>query len=155
MVIKRDPIRFVAEDTLGRLAKWLRMLGFDTVYEREPFAKQVQSSGRIRLTRTREVFQKDRSGPVLLIHSDRYMEQIRQVIEILHLNLEDIRPFTRCIRCNASIRSTDKHTVFGQVPDYVWETNDTFRQCIECNRIYWPGSHTKLSMDRIRSLFGK
>jgi len=151
----REHIRFVAEDTLGKLAKWLRMLGFDTVYEREPSAKQVQGGGRIRLTRTREVFQKDRSGRVLFIHSDRYMEQIRQVIEELDLNPDDIQPFTRCNRCNALIQLTDKNAVFGQVPDYIWETNETFRQCINCNRIYWPGSHTKQSMDRIRSLFGK
>ena len=146
-------IRFVAEDTLGRLAKWLRLLGFDTVYEREPFAKRMQGGGRIRLTRTREVYQKNRPGRVLFIDADGYMKQIRQVVDELDLSLSDIQPFTRCIRCNGPIRPTDKNGVFGQVPDYIWETNEAFKQCINCDRIYWPGSHTKQSMDRIRSLF--
>ncbi len=150
---KKENISFVAENTLGKLAKWLRMLGFDTVYEIEPLAKRHYEPGRIRLTRTRKALKKYPPHRVIFIISDRYTEQIRQVIKTLGLTLSDIDPFTRCIRCNTSIQSMDKPPLFGHVPDYVWETHDTFRSCPKCNRIYWPGTHTQQSLERIRKLF--
>lgn len=152
-MVKKEDIWFVAENTLGKLAKWLRMLGFDTVYEREPLAEKRPGAGRIRLTRTRRVAMLHAPGRVIFITSDRVLDQIRQVVTALGLTQADIDPFSRCIRCNASIESIDKSSVFGQVPDYIWETQDTFRRCPRCTRVYWPGSHTTQSLARIRDIF--
>ena len=146
-------IRFVAESTLGRLAKWLRILGFDTVYERQPPAVKNPEPDRIRLTRTQKVLRQDPPEHVIRITADGYTEQLGQVIRELGLTLADIAPFTRCIRCNASIQPIDNASVFGKVPDYIWETHDTFRCCPQCGRIYWPGSHPRQSLARIRNLF--
>ncbi len=150
---KKDPIRFFAESTLGKLAKWLRLLGFDTVYERRPPAGSNRDPGRIRLTRTRRMLKSDAPDRFIFIASDGYLEQVRQVIRELGLTPEDIDPFSRCIRCNEPIQPIEKPSVFGQVPDYIWETQDTFHRCPQCNRVYWPGSHTRQSLARIRKLF--
>ena len=150
---KKEDIRFVAENTLGKLAKWLRMLGFDTLYERGSLPERRLEAGRIRLTRTRCIANRCAPDRVIFITSDLYSEQIRQVVATLGLTQADIDPFTRCIRCNAPIESIDKSSVFGQVPDYIWETQDTFSRCPRCNRVYWPGSHTAQSLVRFRDIF--
>lgn len=150
---KNEDIRFVAENTLGKLAKWLRVLGFDTVFEREPLARKNREPGRIRLTRTRRTLKKYPPDGVIFITADGYTEQVGQVIKALGLTRADIDPFSRCIRCNAPIQPIDKPSVFGQVPDYIWETHDAFRSCPQCHRVYWPGSHTQQSLARIRNFF--
>ena len=146
-------IGFVAESTLGKLAKWLRMLGFDTVFEKEPSAAPVHEPERVRLTRRRRFLKKPPPGRVIFIMSDKVSEQVKEVVTALELTPADITPFTRCLRCNASIQPAGKSWVFGKVPDYIFDTQDTFQTCPQCNRIYWPGSHTGQSMERIRKLF--
>ena len=150
---KSHEICFVAEHTLGKLAKWLRMLGFDTVYESDLSLKISYEKGRIRLTRSRRMGEKNRREGLLFIASDHYMEQLRQVVKAVEIIPDDLRPFSRCIRCNRSILPVDKNSVQGRVPDYVWETHDSFRTCDQCGRIYWSGSHTTQSMNRMQQLF--
>jgi uncharacterized protein with PIN domain len=147
---------FAAERTLGKLAKWLRLLGFDTIFEGQnsgdTFSKSLQS-GRILLTRTRAVQTQYGTRQHLFIQSDQVRNQIQQVIHELGIVFQDIRPFSRCLSCNVKITKIEKDAVFGQVADYVWETHDIFHTCPECKRIYWPGSHTRHSMERIEGLF--
>ena len=148
---------FAAERTLGKLAKWLRLLGFDTIFEGQnsgdTFSKGLQSD-RILLTRTRAVQAQYGTRQHLFIQSDHVRNQIQQVIHELGIVFQDIRPFSRCLSCNVEITEIKKDAVFGQVPDYVWETHDIFHTCPECKRIYWPGSHTERNMERIEELFG-
>ena len=87
------------------------------------------------------------------IESNNLEDQLRQIIRELRIAFKDLKPFTRCLECNASIKLFAKAEISGQVPDYIWETNETFRKCPRCNRVYWPGSHTKRSMQRIEDLF--
>jgi hypothetical protein len=146
---------FAAEKTLGKLAKWLRILGFDTFYAPDISGKQLINAGkkRILLTRTQRNQEMKISGECIFIASNDPYEQLREVIQALGITMKDIGPFSRCIRCNALIRRVDKDSVRGMVPDYVWETHDTFRMCIICRRIYWPGSHIRRSLDIIERLF--
>lgn len=149
-------ISFAVEKTLGRLAKWLRILGFDTLYEpdvsKEKFEHVVK--GRILLTRTRRIWNSHGPDNCILIRANRLFDQLAEVIQTLDIKAETIRPFIRCIRCNTLIMGIDKKSVYGSVPDYVWETHDAFRICNQCQRIYWPGSHIDHSMDKIKELFG-
>ena len=152
---REDEIRFVAEMTLGKLAKWLRILGFDTFYSPDISENQLINAGkqRILLTRIQRIRDKNLSKECIFITSNDPFEQIREVIQALGITQNDIRPFSRCIRCNASIRRIQKDDVRKMVPDYVWETQDTFRICVICHRIYWPGSHTRHSLDIVERLF--
>jgi uncharacterized protein with PIN domain len=148
-------IRFAVESTLGKLAKWLRILGFDTFYDPDISRKRFFDSGkeRILITRTEEIRDKNISRELIFITSNDPLEQLCEAIEALGIDPKDIRPFSRCIRCNTPIRPVDKDSIFGKVPDFIWETHDDFQFCNGCRRIYWPGSHTRQSHDIIKRLF--
>ena len=144
-------INFAAEKTLGKLAKWLRILGFDTIYDLDII--NPDESGRILLTRTKRIKDEYTSDKLIFIESDKPFKQLQEVVKALGIVKKDIKTFTRCIRCNTEIRTIDKNTIRSVVPDYVWESQDSFKACIECKRIYWQGSHTKRSMELIKKLF--
>ena len=144
---------FVAENTLGKLAKWLRILGFDTIYERTSSSAEPYDSNRIHLTRTQRVYEKRGDRSQIFIASDHYPEQLKQVVNELGITWDDVTPFTRCVRCNRPVCRVDKKVVLGKVPDYIWETQDLFCTCHRCSRIYWSGSHINQSKERIERVF--
>ena len=149
-------ITFAADPSLGKLAKWLRILGFDTLYDPVTGANQVQGgvrTERVLLTRTRRVQRDCPSGSLVFILSNDPIDQLREVIKALNLSKSDINPFSRCVLCNTPIEPVQKEAVLGRVPDYVWESETTFRQCRRCRKIYWSGSHTSRSLERINHLF--
>ena len=151
-------ICFTAESTLGKLAKWLRILGFDTSYEPGFSAEKAMDSGRknrILLTRTERVRDGKLPQEFIFITSNIPFEQLREVIDTLDIIYTDTRPFSRCIRCNTRIQPVDKDSVQGNVPDFIWQTCDIFQTCGRCRRIYWPGSHTQRSHDIIMRLFDR
>ncbi len=152
---RANEMRFAVENTLGKLAKWLRILGFDTFYKPDLSAEKLMDMGpgRILLTRTARIRDVNTSPKLVFITSDNPFEQLREVIETLGIAPKDARPFSRCVRCNTMIREVDKDSIRKRVPDYIWETHDTFRSCSQCGRIYWPGSHTQRSRDIIKRLF--
>lgn len=145
--------RFTAESTLGKLAKWLRILGYDTIFERSAPSATMAAPGRIVLTRTRKRFERLPAEQRIFIRSDLPEDQLQEVITALDLTPESLAPFSRCIRCNEPIETLDRDAARDRVPDYVWETQSTFRQCPRCGRVYWPGSHIKRSLNEIRRLF--
>ena len=147
---------FAAEKTLGKLAKWLRLLGFDTSFESEisseKFVEHLQPQ-RILLTKTTWVGENYSSHRHILIESNDPKDQLKQVVRELGIDQNETRPFSRCLRCNVEITEIPKNVIYGKVPDYIWETNNLFHTCPTCKRIYWPGSHTKRSMEQIGELF--
>lgn len=149
----RRNICFVAERTLGKLTKWLRILGFDTICEGESQSTEPYDPNRIRLTRTHRVYEKRGEEPQIFITSDHYWEQVKQVTNELGIARDDVTLFTRCIRCNNPVCRIDKEAVLGKVPDYIWETQNIFWTCQRCRRIYWSGSHINQSKERIERIF--
>jgi uncharacterized protein with PIN domain len=148
-------LRFIAESTLGKLAKWLRILGFDTLYEphvpgREPV--DTREGRRIFLTRTKRVAIREDSHNLIFITSNHPFDQLKEVIQALEIKAEDIQTFSRCIRCNTTIREIGRNDVQGKVPDYVWESHDTFHTCDQCRRIFWSGSHIEHSIEIIKRI---
>ena len=147
---------FAAEKTLGKLAKWLRLLGFDTVFEtgifRDNFVEDLEPE-RILLTRTNWIRRYYSDHNPIFVESNDPWCQLKQVIRELGIKQNDTRPFSRCLLCNDEIIAIEKELIFGKIPDYIWETNSVFQTCPACNRIYWPGSHTQRSMERIEELF--
>ena len=148
---------FAAERTLGRLTKWLRLLGFDTRYELELAGSKfidTLEKDRILLTRTRRIQNHFASRRLIFIESDHLAQQLNQIFRELNLNASQTRPFSRCLQCNMPIVMVEKASILGQVPDYIFEIHDHFQKCPECDRIYWPGSHTRRSLEKIRQLLG-
>jgi hypothetical protein len=147
---------FAAEKTLGRLAKWLRLLGFDTLYEPEVAAEEfIENLGndRIFLTRTRLVRRQPTVGQLIFVHSDHWMDQLKQIILELGIKAAQTQPFSRCLDCNKRIVKADKKSLWGRVPDYIFEIHDHFQICPKCGKIYWSGSHTERGLEMIQELF--
>ena len=147
---------FAAEKTLGKLAKWLRLLGFDTLYEpgiaTEEFIENLEND-RILLTRTQRIRKQSPGCKLIFVQSDHWDAQLKQIILELGLTAAQIRPFSRCLHCNVPIVAAEKDSVWGRVPDYIFETHEHFQRCPKCNSIYWPGTHTKRSLEKIREFF--
>lgn len=147
--------RFSVEKTLGKLAKWLRILGFDACSDPcgSMGSKATAVSDRILLTRTRRRSRELQGRPFVFIHSNDPFDQLKEVICGLGLSLRDIRPFSRCLLCNEPTEPVSKDEVRHLVPDFIWESHERFCRCGRCQKIYWSGSHTERGMARIASLF--
>jgi len=147
---------FAVDKSLGTLAKWLRILGFDTAYGPDISSSQLcelLKDHRILITRTKKIQKMFASYPQVFIIPDSLFEQLKQIVDHLGIHPGDIRPFSRCIHCNLPIDEIDKKDVYGLVPDYIWETHDKFSRCRQCERIYWSGSHAKRALEQIKKLF--
>lgn len=141
-----DLPRFVAESTLGRLAKWLRLAGLDTrlddtTPDPSHLLQIARSENRIILTRTKSVHEIAGGQESLFIHFNTPMNQIHQVMRHFKVQQRVLRPLTRCTLCNHLLARVDKTAVQGAVPEHVWINQDRFMTCRLCRRIYWPGTH--------------
>lgn len=146
--------RFVVDHMLGRMARWLRLLGFDTRCERLQDSNQVEAfrrEGFIIITRNRRWYTESQ---VLTPSSNDSMAQLVEVIAQASISPTEIKPFRRCILCNCRLESLSRDCVLGRVPDYVYETYARFSTCPGCGRIYWPGSHSRRMSDRLHRLLG-
>ncbi len=147
-------VRFIADAMLGRLAKWLRLLGYDTFYKRDITDKELlriaRQHQRVILTRDTELL-KQANDTCIFITSDHLKEQLREVLSIFNeRGYDSPKPFSRCTFCNALLQEIAKEEIAGLVPDYVFLNNREFVRCCECGRIYWKGSHEQ----RIKALLG-
>jgi uncharacterized protein with PIN domain len=138
--------RFVLDVHLGRLAKSLRMLGFDTLYSNSyddaDLTRISRDQRRIALTRDRELLKRSALTHGYCLRSDQPMEQLLEVLNRFDLR-EKVRPFSRCLRCNAELEDMDRERAAASVPEYVARNYDRFKICPECGRVYWQGSHWK------------
>lgn len=135
-------MKFLADNMLGRLATWLRLLGYDTTYlpqaDDPELARRARAEDRILLTRDVELTHR-RGLHSVLITSERVEEQIQQLVHELHLTAR--LAFSRCAVCNAPLEEVDKSAIEGVVPPYVFQTQTYFRRCPQCQRVYWRGTH--------------
>jgi len=146
--------RFIADTMLGRLATWLRILGYDAEYVRGEDAALIgraRETGRILLTRDTGLVRRRGVPPHLLVQSDHVSEQLRQVIRTFHLTAAGPQA-RRCPRCNTVVEPRTKAEVLGRVPEFVWSRQDAFWGCPACGRLYWAGSHRRRMDDAIRAL---
>ena len=143
--------RFIADAMLGRLARWLRVLGIDTAYERDiedaQLVERALAEGRVILTRDRSLSDEWRVEGIFLIASEELHSQLRQVIDDFGLRPR-IELFVRCLDCNMRLEEIDDATAQAEVPPRVYERGGPFRRCPRCRRLYWAGSHTD-RMERV------
>lgn len=142
----RDP-RFVLDVHLGRLAKMLRMLGFDSLYsnsmEDRSLAEVSSRERRILLTRDRELLKRSLVSHGYYVRSPRPGEQLKEVLRRFDLGPR-VRPFTLCLRCNEPLEWVEKEEVRVELPEQVAKTYERFRRCPACGRLYWRGSHWEM-----------
>lgn len=149
-----EEVKFAADRMLGRLARWLRVLGLDVIYGRHlsghGLIHAARQENRLILTRDRRLKQKQ-PPKFILIESDHYPEQLRQVIEECGL-VVGAALFTRCLECNAVLQPKPKESVEPHVPPYVFATQDHFFWCPKCRRVYWPATHHQRMVDELRKI---
>jgi uncharacterized protein with PIN domain len=143
-------VRFLADSMLGTLAKWLRILGYDTLYharmDDNRLVRLARAERRVLLTRDTAIM-KRKGLDALLIDSGCLEDQLAQVLQAFGLGMND--PFSRCPVCNTPLETVPKHVAWGQVPPFVFQTQDRFSLCPECNRFYWRGTHWQRMRERI------
>jgi len=143
--------RFLVDGTAGKLARWLRVLGFDVAYisecETPAVVRLARQSDRIALTRNTEVAGRLGAASILL-ESESLRGQLRQVVAIV--GPDACRPFSRCNVCNEKLERVEKRTVRGRVPEFVYATQDYFSSCPECGRYFWHGTHYNNMLEQVR-----
>ncbi len=151
--------RFVVDINVGRLATWLRVMGYDTVF---PAAAQNQVSDndlvRIALGEDRVLVTRDagfslrraaRQGQMRVVHivDDGLQAQLRQLVR--ELDLDSQGGFSRCVICNELLNFAAKTEVAHRVPPYVYQSQRSFMECPPCRRVYWRGTHWSSMVSRL------
>ena len=151
-------MKFVVDCMLGKLGKWLRILGFDALYmnkaEDGDLLLLAGRENRILLTKDHELLRSAAGLPCLFIESDFWPEQLVQVLDAFKLRGK-VRPHSRCLACNVGLRRIPKKSARNLVPPFVLARASSFAVCPACGRIFWPGTHFR-DMDRtIDGILGK
>ena len=154
-----DAPKFIVDSNVGKLARWLRMLGYDAVFfEGDDDAYMIDRAlkeSRVILTRDTQVMKRGviTSGRLkaILIDSDQPEPQVRQVIDTLHIDFKS-RPFTVCLECNNPLEERGQEEVKERVPPYVFQTQQQYMECPVCHRIYWRGTHWQAMLRKLERL---
>ena len=137
------PVAFAVDSMLGRLARWLRILGHDAAYGPHLHGRGLvacaRRDGRTIVTRDTQLVRDPNLPPHVFVASDRFRDQLREVAAAVPL----VRgaSFTRCVECNAALAGVAREAVRERVPPYVFETQERFWSCPSCHRIFWRATH--------------
>jgi uncharacterized protein len=152
-------MKFIADRMLGKLAKELRMLGYDTVYyqgeDAYPLIKLAREEDRVILTRSTRFTAKRPEDRIVRITEDKPSLQLKELIQRKTISLIEEPLFSRCLVCNTLLNEIPREEVEGKVPDFIFYQQREFFRCPQCSRVYWQGSHQdhmKKRIERLRNL---
>jgi uncharacterized protein with PIN domain len=152
-------IKFIADNNVGKLARWLRLIGYDTLLFKQKNDSQMI---KIALNEDRVVLTKDSQFmrrrlvtagrlKAIYIKQDDPKLQVQEVVQTLNLNYR-FKPFSLCLECNQVLIARDREEVQNRVPDHVLETQTQYTECPTCHRIYWQGTHWQAMVDKLQDL---
>ncbi|MDP8268359.1 MAG: Mut7-C RNAse domain-containing protein [Candidatus Tenebribacter davisii] len=146
--------KFLLDENLGKLAKWLRILGYDSaVYKCISSKKKIylcEKEHRIFLTRSKKIASRKEQFLRILIKSEKSDEQIMELLNIIKLDNELI--FTRCTKCNYILKDIDVKSIENLIPRDIIDNFSEFKICRKCGSIYWHGSHYVAMKDKLNNL---
>lgn len=148
-------MKFIADAMLGRLAKWLRILGFDVLYDPALEDRQIiriaRDQERTILTRDTRMLQNRSIGSIIFIKSDDVFQQLPELKEKVNFSATDRA--VRCVVCNGRLHAvSEKGELKDLIPEYVYYNFEEFMKCSGCCRIYWKGSHYEKIRERLRNM---
>jgi len=152
-------VKFIADNNVGKLARWLRLIGYDTLLFKQKndgqMIKTALSEDRVILTKDSQ-FMKRRlvtssKLKAILIKRDDPKLQVQEVVQTLNLNYH-FKPFSLCLECNQVLIARDKEELQNRVPAHVFETQTQYRECPSCHRIYWQGTHWQAMVKKLQDL---
>lgn len=159
--LRQKPLRepkFVADVHLGKLARYMRMLGLDTLYDnnytKDDLVNISIEKKRTILTRDRNILKRNDLTHGYWVRSEDPIEQAREVIERFHLERE-LKEFSRCMECNGLLETVDKEDIIDELPPRVEQSQTEFYRCPNCLRIYWKGTHYEKMKRLIQEIEGK
>ena len=152
--------RFIVDLNVGRLARRLRMMGYDTLFINsldDELIRIALSDERVLLTKDSGIMRRRIAATgrlrAVLIQSDDVRAQFRQVVQTLHLEASS-NPFSRCMECNEPLIPRTKEEIRDLVPPYVFKTQEQYVQCPKCHRVYWRGTHWQRMAQELREMAG-
>ncbi|MBI4848880.1 MAG: Mut7-C RNAse domain-containing protein [Nitrospirae bacterium] len=158
-------MKFIADSMLGRLARWLRLLGCDTLYfhsiEDSLLLRTAREENRILLTRDTRLVKRRGVKEFLLLHENGPFEQLKKVLDAFNIHpIEQpgegggARPviYSRCSLCNTPLEDTSREQAKPHVPEYVYQTSEKFKHCPECGKYYWRGTHPEKLKRKLHEL---
>jgi uncharacterized protein with PIN domain len=149
-------MKFLADRMLGKLAKELRMLGYDTLYYRGEDAHQMiqlaRQEGRVILTRNTKLIPKRPEDRIIRVMEDNPSLQLRELFQKRYISLDEESFFSRCLLCNVLIDEIPREEAEGKVPEFIFYQQKAFFRCPQCQRIYWPGSHQENMQKKVDEL---
>lgn len=147
-------MKFLCDQMLGTLAKWLRICGFDTYYAKRHMKDRelmgiAKKENRVIVTRDKELVYNARREQIKLIKIDTYVldEQIKKIIGKTKINKKSV--LSRCLICNTILGKIPKKEVVDKVPSKVFENHQEFLFCPKCKKIYWKGTHYQKMLEKI------
>ena len=144
---------FAVDKMLGRLARWLRILGHDVAYgphlSGRALVERARREGRLLLTRDTHLLRDRELPPHLFVTSDHFREQLRQVAGAVRLGGDFLH---RCLDCNRALEDVSREEAAPHVPPYVLATQEHFQRCPRCGRTYWPATHRGHMLDELAAL---
>jgi uncharacterized protein with PIN domain len=156
--LRAEPLRrtaFILDVPLGKLARLLRMLGLDALYRRDyadaEIVRLATAEQRIILTRDLGILKQKAVTHGYYVRSTQPIQQAREVMRRFDLRAQ-VKPLTRCLRCNGTLDRADKSDVLSQLPPKTALYYDQFYRCETCDQIYWPGSHYDSMLATIRQI---
>lgn len=149
-------MKFLADEMLGKLARWLRMAGLDVAYQNsipdELLVGKAREEGRVILTRDTRLIEKLNPTEYFFITHDHLEDQFEEFLSKFSRFLTPFHPLTRCPECNTPLESVEKEEVKGRVWPYIYQTQEHFTRCPHCGRIYWAATHVEKITRRLRHL---
>ena len=149
-------MKFIADVNLGKLAKELRMLGFDTTYYRgKDLHELIQLARRMQgviLTRNRGLISKSTEIQMILVSEDDPLLQLKGLLRRGIIAIHDVGLFTRCLLCNTRLEEIAREKAEGNVPDFIYQHHQAFYRCPQCHRLFWPGTHFEKMKKGLESL---
>lgn len=151
-------MKFLVDRMLGKLARELRMLGYDAIYYRGedpyPLIQRARQEGRTILTRNTKLLPRKPEDHIVWVTKDNPTLQLKELIEKAYISLDEEALFSRCLLCNSPLDEIPRDEAEGKVPDFIFYQQKAFFRCPQCHKIYWEGSHPANMQRRIQELFG-